>query len=118
MLADPQTVAYAGTNYTMPKTSIGPTQSVFSDSSANQLVLTTKQNVSANRFRREVRISQSLVYTDPITGANKPQGVSAYLVIDEPRAASFTDADILELVKSLKAWLTDANVNKVLAGEF
>jgi hypothetical protein len=79
--------------------------------------MTTKQNTTASRFRREVRLSQKKVAADPISGVNKELGVSVYLVIDEPRAG-FSDTEIGYLIDALKAWSTSTNYNKVLGGEF
>jgi len=79
--------------------------------------MTVKQNATASRFRREVRLSQKKVAADPISGVNKELGVSVYLVMDEPRAG-FSDAEIGYLIDALKAWLTSTNYNKVLGGEF
>jgi hypothetical protein len=79
--------------------------------------MTTKQNTSATRFRREVRLSQKKVSTDPISATASEKGVSVYLVIDEPRAG-FSDTEIGYLVDALKSWLIPANYNKVLGGEY
>nr|UJQ85982.1 MAG: hypothetical protein 2 [Leviviridae sp.] len=79
--------------------------------------MTTKQNVTANRFRREVRLSQKKIAADPISSVNKENGVSVYLVIDEPRAG-FSDTEIGYLIDALKGWCVSANYNKVLGGEF
>ncbi len=116
MLADPQSVTINGVATSLPKTSNGPTQNVFT-SADGVTFLTTKQNTTASRFRREVRLSQHKVAADPISGVNKDLGLSVYLVIDEPKAG-FTDTEIGYLVDSLKAWLTSANYLKVLGGEF
>jgi hypothetical protein len=116
VLADPQSVTINGVVTSLPKTSNGPTQNVYT--SADGITsMTTKQNTTAARFRREVRLSQHKVVADPITGLNKDLGLSVYLVVDEPRSG-FTDAEIGYLIDALKAWLTSANYNKVLGGEF
>jgi hypothetical protein len=80
--------------------------------------MTTKQNISAKRFRREVRLSQSKIAADPISAVNAESGTSVYLVVDEPRNGVFTDAEIGYLIDALKTWLSSANYNKVLGGEF
>jgi hypothetical protein len=79
--------------------------------------MTTKQNVSAARFRREVRLSTQKVAADPISAVNKTVSASVYFVIDEPKFG-FTDTEVGYYIDALKAWLTSTNYNKVLGGEF
>jgi len=116
VLSDPQSVTINAVATSLPKTSNGPTQNVFT-SADGTTTFTTKQNTTASRFRREVRLSQHKVVADPISGLNKDLGVSVYLVMDEPRSG-FSDTEIGYLVEALKGWLTSANYTKVLGGEF
>lgn len=116
MLADPQSVTVNAVAIPLPKTSTGPTQNIFT-SADGVTSMTTKQNTTSARFRREVRLSQHKVAADPITGVNKDLGLSVYFVIDEPRAG-FSDTEIGYLIDALKTWLSSANYNKVLGGEF
>lgn len=116
MLADPQSVTINAVATSLAKTSPGGTQNVFTSADGNT-TMTTKQNVTAKRFRREVRISQKKIAADPISALNVESSVSTYLVIDEPRAG-FSDTEIGYLIDALKGWLTSANYNKVLGGEF
>lgn len=117
MLADPQSVTINAVATSLPKTQAGPTSSVYA-SQDGTTKMTTKQNSTATRFRREVRLSQEKTSSDPVSSVNKIVGCSVYLVIDEPKVAFFSDAEIGYLVDALKAWLTSANYNKVLGGEF
>ena len=116
MLTDPQSVTINAVATSLPKTNSGPTQNVYTSADGNTS-MTTKQNVSAARFRREVRLSQQKVAADPISAINKQIGASVYLVIDEPRFG-FSDVEIGYLIDALKAWSTSTNYNKVLGGEF
>lgn len=116
MLADPQTVTINAVATPLPRTSQGASQNVYTSADGN-VTVTTKQNTTASRFRREVRLSQQKVAADPISAINKQVGTSVYLVIDEPRFG-FTDTEIGYLIDALKAWLTSTNYNKVLGGEF
>lgn len=117
MLADPQTVTINAVATPLAKTSNGPTQNVFTAADGTK-TMTTKQNVSAKRFRREVRLSQTKIAADPISAVNAESGASVYLVIDEPRNGVFSDTEIGYLVEALKGWLIAANYNKVLGGEY
>lgn len=116
MLADPQSVTINAVATSLPKTSSGQTVNTFT-SADGVTTMTTKQNATSSRFRREVRLSQHKVVADPISGLNKDLGLSVYLVIDEPKSG-FSDTEIGYLVEALKTWLTAANYNKVLGGEF
>lgn len=116
MLADPQSVTINTVATSLPRTSAGPTQNVYTSADGNT-TMTTRQNTTSQRFRREVRLSQRKVAPDPISAVNREIGTSVYLVIDEPKAG-FTDAEIGYLIDALKSWATSTNYNKVLGGEF
>lgn len=116
MLADPQSVTINSVAVSLPRTQQGNTQNVYTSADGNT-TMTTKQNTTASRFRREVRLSQKKIAVDPITAKNAEIGFSVYLVIDEPRAG-FTDAELGYAIDALKAWATSANYNKVLGGEY
>lgn len=116
MLADPQSVTINAVATSLPRTSQGASVNVYTSSDGNTS-MTTKQNLTASRFRREIRLSQKKIAADPISAINTEKGVSVYLVVDEPRAG-FTDVEIGYLIEALKTWLTSTNYNKVLGGEF
>lgn len=117
MLADPQSVTINTVATSLPRTTQGVTQNVYT-SADGKTTMTTKQNLTASRQRREVRLSQTKIAADPISAINKETGVSVYFVIDEPRGGIFTDAEIGYLIDAHKAWMTSVNYAKVLGGEF
>jgi hypothetical protein len=117
MLADPQSVTINAVAVSLPRTNQGVTSNVYT-SADGKTVMTTKQNTTSARFRREVRLAQSKIAADPISAVNKESGVSVYFVVDEPRSGVFSDAEIGYLIDALKAWLTSTNYNKVLGGEY
>nr|UJQ85270.1 MAG: hypothetical protein 2 [Leviviridae sp.] len=117
MLADPQSVTINAVATSLPRTNQGPSQNVYT-SADGKTVMTTKQNVTSARFRREVRLAQTKIAADPISAVNKESGFSVYLVIDEPRSGVFSDTEIGYVIDALKAWATSANYNKVLGGEY
>jgi len=116
MLADPQSVTVNAVAISLPRTQMGATSNTYAATDGNTY-MTTKQNKTANRFRREVRLSQKKIAADPISALNVEKGVSVYLVIDEP-LVGFTDAEIGYLIDALKTWASSTNYNKVLGGEF
>jgi len=117
MLTDPQSVTINAVATSLPRTNQGPTQNTYTSADGKTTML-TKQNISAKRFRREVRLSQSKIAADPISAVNAEAGFSVYLVVDEPRNGVFTDVEIGYVIDALKTWLSSANYNKVLGGEF
>jgi len=120
VLSDPQSVTINSVATSLPKTQPGATSNVFT-SADGLTTMTTKQNISANRFRREARLSQAKVAADPISAVTKREGFSCYFVIDEPRNGVFTDAEIKYLSTALVTWLSAssyANHDKLLGGEF
>jgi len=117
MLADPQSVTINAVATSLARTQQSANQNVYT-SADGKTTMTTKQNTTAKRFRREVRLSQSKIAADPISAVNAEAGFSAYLVVDEPRNGVFSDTEIGYVIDALKAWLTSVNYNKVLVGEF
>ena len=116
MLTDPQSVTVNAVAISLPRTNQGPSVNVYTSADGNT-ALTTKQNVTASRFRREIRLSNQKIASDPISAVQKQIGLSVYLVIDEPKFG-YSDAEIGYHVDALKTWLSSANYNKVLGGEF
>lgn len=117
MLADPQSVTINAVAVSLPRTQQGPTVNTYTSADA-KTVMTTKQNITSARFRREVRLAQTKIAADPISAVNKESGVSVYFVVDEPRTGVFSDIEIGYLIDALKTWLSSANYNKVLGGEY
>lgn len=115
MLTDPQSVTINAVATPLPRILQTPTANTYASADGN-VTMVVKQNTSATRFRREVRLSQKKIAADPISAVNKEIGHSVYLVIDEPRAG-FTDTEIGYYIDALKAWLSAANYNKILGGE-
>lgn len=115
MLADPQSVTINAIAHSLPLTNALPQARTYTSADGN-VSLVTKQNTTAKRFRREVRLINRKVATDPLSAASSNQSVSVYLVIDEPRFG-FTDTELDQLVQSLKGFLTSGNVAKIAGGE-
>jgi hypothetical protein len=117
MLADPQSLTINAVATSFARTNQGPTQAVFTSADGLK-TFTTKQNITASRFRREIRLSQNKVAADPISAVNALAGTSVYLVVDEPKSGVFSDVEIGYLIEALKTWLSSGNYNKVLGGEY
>lgn len=120
MFADPQslTINAVATSFSRQGTDSPSTLGTFRSADA-VYTLQTRQNKTANRFRREVRLTQTKVAADPISALNKEVSASAIIVIDEPRWG-FTDAELAYLSAALINWYsasTYANQVKLLVGD-
>lgn len=118
MLTDPQTVTINAVAQTLPRTSSGVNQGVFTKDDT-----TVKLSIShtyAKRTRRMVRIDFSKIAADPlISSQNIKYSLSAYLVVDLP-TTGFTVAETKLVTDGFLAWMTassGANMTKVLGGE-
>lgn len=116
MLADPQSITYNAVASDYARTTNGANQNTYTIADGLKK-LTVKQNSSKERFRREIRLTETKVAADPISGINKEISASVYLVIDEPRWG-FSDSDLDKLKDALTGYCTDAVTNKVLLGEY
>lgn len=118
MFVDPQSVTIATVANSLPRVSVGDRQASYSKED-DTLSLAISHAVSAKkRTRRMVRLDHSKIASDPfVSGNNRPVSSSCYLVVDEPADGAYTNTELLDIVKGLLGWLSDANVSKLLAGE-
>lgn len=116
MFADPQTVTVNAVAQTLAAISREPLGSTYrEDIGEYELVISHQEG--AKRNRRVVRVNRTTVSADPfIPAQNVENSVSYYLVIDAP-IAGFTNTQMKDDVLGLTAWLSSANVLKVLGGE-
>lgn len=116
MFSDPQTVTVDTVAQVLAAVSREPMKSTYrEDVGEYELIISHQEGKS--RDRRTVRLNRRKVTSDPfIPAQNVEVSHSIYLVIDEP-IAGFTNAEIADDVAGLCAWLTEANVLKVLGGE-
>jgi predicted transglutaminase-like cysteine proteinase len=116
MFDNTQTITIDSVASSLTKTGFSPNTGEWTEPNG-ELAFSTRQTKTANRFRREVRISMNAVAADPISAVNKSVGASVYLVIDEPKFG-FSDEYLRDVVWALKDWLTTPHIEAVLAGEF
>lgn len=116
MFADPQTVTVNAVAQTLPAISREPKKSTYRED-VGEYELTISHQETKRRNRRVVRLNRTIVTSDPFTPSNNVEvGSSIYLVIDSP-VAGFTLTQVKDDVLGLTAWLSSANVLKVLGGE-
>lgn len=114
-LSDPQSVTVNTVAKSMPRIQTEQGKSIYQKDDQT-FRLTVSHQTSGTRVRHMVRLDEKKVAADPLTAVNSYQTTGVYLVIDEP-AYGFTDTEINYDVQALVAWLTQANVLKVLALE-
>lgn len=118
--ADPQSLTVGGSAKSFPRlSSASPSRKGVYGTADGAYTLTTAQDTTANRFRREFRLTAKKVAADPVSAVNKELTASCVIVFDEPRYG-FTDAELADMYAGLVANLaasTNANRDKLLGGE-
>lgn len=115
MFADPQSVTINAVPVSLPRVAIGNGDSTYR--SADETVqMRISHLATKGRKRRMARLDQTVIAADPLTAENKSQRAGVYIVVDEPDFG-FDDADLDYLADALIAWLTPANIAKLLGGE-
>jgi len=115
MLSDPQSVTVNAVAIPLPLKIQRERERIYENADGT-LQLLTRQQVTKDGFRREARLTPTIVATDPLTTLQDYQSCSVYMVIAEPRVG-FTDAQIEYYIDALKAWFT-ANQTDFITGEF
>nr|UJQ85021.1 MAG: hypothetical protein 2 [Leviviridae sp.] len=117
MYADPQSVTVNSVAQSMPRQGTAAPERIGTFSTADgTFTLDVRQNKTASRFRREVRLTHKKVAADPLTAVNKEVSSSVMIVVDEPRWG-FSDTELGYNTAALIAWFTNANRDKLLGGE-
>jgi hypothetical protein len=115
MFADPQSVTVNAVAESMPRISTGDRTSTYRTSDGEFKLLISHSEGSRNR--RTVRLTQEIVAEDPFTtGTNRSYVQHAYVVLDAPKVG-FTITQQDNLAQGLVDYLSDANIDKVIAGE-
>lgn len=113
--ADPQTITVNTVEKTLNRVSPGTDKSIYSTVD-EVFKMTIGHQELKNRTRRLVRVDNRVVAADPLTSVNEYKDLGIYIVFDEPEYG-FSDTDIDYVAQALVAWLTTANVTKVLSGQ-
>lgn len=116
MFADPQTVTVNAVAQTLAAVSREPMKSTYREDNGEYSLVVSHQE-TPKRNRRTVRLNRIKTTSDPFIPANNIQvSHSIYLVIDAP-LAGFSATELKDDALGIVAWLTSANVLKVLGGE-
>lgn len=116
--SDPQSVTINAVANTLPRTSSGTNNGVFTKDDGN--VKLTVSNAYGKRTRRTIRLDHRKIAPDPLISAQNIEfSMSAYLVVDVP-VTGYTIAEQKQIVDALTAYLTassGARVTQLLGGE-
>lgn len=114
-LADPQSVTISGAATSLPRTGLALQEGDFTDATGQ--VSLRVSHALGRRTRHTIKLQKSAIVSDPLVPAqNTNVSYSAHLVVDMPRNGVAT-ADAVALSNALVAWLTSANITKVVGGE-
>ncbi len=117
MFADPQTVTVNSVEKTLPRQGTTQPDRLGSFATADgAFQLDVRQNKTAARFRREIRLTQKKVAADPLSAINKEVSSSVMIVVDEPRWG-FSDTELGYLTDALEALFDSTVRGKLLGGE-
>lgn len=120
MFADPQTVTVNSVAKSLARVgNTNPGRAGSFRTADGEYLFEVRQNSTANRFRREVRLTHVKVAADPISAVNKEVSASIIFAVDEPRWG-FSDADLKLDIAGLVAWWTASSAarqDQLLAGE-
>lgn len=115
-LSDPQTITVNTVAKTLNRVKTDGFQSIYQTDDEAFKFTVSHQETKAKRTRRMIRVDNRVVAADPLTSVNEYKEAGIYLVIDEPEYG-FADADLNNVVQALTAWLSTANVLKVLSSQ-
>jgi len=116
--ADPQSVTINAVANSLPRTSSGTNNGVFTKDDGT--VRLSVSHAYGKRTRRTIRVDHSKVAPDPfLASVNTKYTMSAYIVVDVP-PTGYTVAEQKQIVDGLTAYLTassGARVTQLLGGE-
>lgn len=115
MFTDPQSITVNAVAQSMPRISTENSASIYATAD-EAFRLRISHTKTTKRRRHLVRVDQKIVAADPLTAENAYQELGVYLVVDEP-LVGFSDTQIGYVVSAIAAWLSPANVAKVLGNE-
>lgn len=114
-LTDPQTLTVNAVAKSCARILTDGKSSTY-QTATGDFIFKVSHQTSKQRTRHMARFDQVVIAADPLTAENKSQKAGVYLVIDEPDFG-FDDTTLDYLVDALIAWLTPANIAKVLGSE-
>lgn len=118
MFTDPLSVTISAVAQSLPRTSVGDHTASYTKDDETVALAISHMTSNRGRVRRMVRLDVNKITADPfVANTSRRVSSSCYVVIDEPKDGTFTNAELLANAKGLVGFLSDANLTKVIAGE-
>lgn len=115
MFSDPFSITIDGVSSSLPRTKSEGLSSTYQRADGNLIEVISHQ-VSNNRIRSLLKVTQRIVAADVLTSVNDFQSASVQVVIDRP-IDGFSVAQIQKLVAGTLGQLSDANIAKLYGQE-
>lgn len=113
--SDPQSVTVNAVAQSLPRVSSNGNASVYQKDDGSYML--TISRVVGKRRRYLVRLDTRKIAPDPLASANNLEYTAAvYFVIDLPKVG-YTNVELKDVALGLAAWLTSANLLKILGNE-
>lgn len=112
---DPQTITVNTVEKTLNRIQSDGSKSLYA-AADESFRLTLSHQETKSRTRRMARIDHRVVAADPLSSVNEYKTLGIYVVVDEPEFG-FDDTTIDHVVQALTAWLSPANVAKLLSSQ-
>jgi hypothetical protein len=118
MFSDPQSVTISGAAKSLPRVSAGEYNGQFRTSDGGY-VLSVAHTTGKGRERSTVRLDTRKIGANPLDPSrNLPYSSSVYVVLNAPaQSAGFTSVELEDQLKALAAYLTAANITKIVGKE-
>lgn len=113
--SDPQVVTINTVDKTLNRIKSDGLQSVYVKADES-VKLTISHQEAKGRTRHMARLDNRVVATDPLSSVQEYKNLGVYVVIDEPEYG-FDDDGVNKVVQALTAWLSEANVLKILSSQ-
>jgi hypothetical protein len=118
VFTDPQSVTVSSVAQTLPRVSTGDRSATYTKDDETYSLTISHTTTNRGRVRRLVRLDNAKVAVDPfVANQSRKFTASTYLVIEEPADGAYSNSELLAISKGFVAYLTDANLTKVIAGE-
>lgn len=117
MYADPQSVTINGVATSLPRTGSSLAEGAFASSDQTTGLTVTHRKTARNRWQHRAALRKDVIVPSVYNPAqNGPQSYSVSIVIDAPTVGIAT-VDVAYLARAIVAWATNANLDKLVAGE-
>lgn len=117
-MSDPITITVNAVPYVCACVNVSGSSRIYRDPADLMTITISHLSTKAGRTSRMVKVELKKISADPFTPTiNREVKAVVQTIINEPADGMFSNAELLNLFKGLAVWESDANVNKVLAGE-